>query len=114
MVKLFGKKNDSDKDEEYYLDHVPGMTIRYSFEDVQVMTNNFNKNLGGGGFGTIFEGNLLDGTKVAVKRLDSFGQLKKSFLAEVETIGSIHHFNLVRLIGFCAEKSQTSCLRVYV
>ena len=29
----------------------------------------------------------------------------REFLAEVETIGSLHHFNLVRLVGFCAEKS---------
>jgi len=39
-----------------------------------------------------------------VKRFDGFSQIKKSFLAEVKTIGSVHHFNLVRLIGFCAEK----------
>ncbi|THG03253.1 hypothetical protein TEA_009067 [Camellia sinensis var. sinensis] len=39
------------------------------------------------------------------------GQAMREFLAEVETIGSIHHFNLVRLIGFSAEKS--SCLLVY-
>ena len=41
-----------------------------------------------------------------MKRFDGLNQIKKSFLAEVETIGSIHHFNLVRLIGFCAEKSH--------
>ncbi|KAJ6925491.1 hypothetical protein NC651_010008 [Populus alba x Populus x berolinensis] len=29
-----------------------------------------------------------------------------AFLAEAEAIGSLHHFNLVRLIGFCAEKSS--------
>uniref|UniRef100_A0A6N2KI48 non-specific serine/threonine protein kinase n=1 Tax=Salix viminalis TaxID=40686 RepID=A0A6N2KI48_SALVM len=44
-------------------------------------------------------------TAIAVKRLDNLSQGKREFLAEVETIGSVHHFNLVRLIGFCAEKS---------
>ena len=100
----FWKKENADEAEEYYLDHIPGMPTRYSYDDLQAITENFNKELGGGGFGTVFEGTLPDGTKVAVKRLDGFSQIKKSFLAEVETIGSIHHINLVRLIGFCAEK----------
>jgi hypothetical protein len=104
FVFLFWKKENVDEGEEYYLDHVPGMPTRYSYDDLQAMTENFNKELGAGGFGTVFEGTLIDGTKVAVKRLDGLSQIKKSFLAEVETIGSIHHFNLVRLIGFCAEK----------
>nr|POE83602.1 g-type lectin s-receptor-like serine/threonine-protein kinase sd2-5 [Quercus suber] len=101
---LFWKKENVDEAEEYYLDHIPGMPTRYSYDDLQAITENFNKELGVGGFGTVFEGTLPNGTKVAVKRLDGFSQIKKSFLAEVETIGSIHHINLVRLIGFCAEK----------
>jgi hypothetical protein len=104
MVFLFWKKENVDEAEEYYLDHVPGMPTRYSYDDLQAMTKNFSKELGRGGFGTVFEGTITDGTKVAVKRLDGFNQITKSFLAEVETIGSLHHFNLVRLIGFCAEK----------
>ncbi|XP_050240798.1 G-type lectin S-receptor-like serine/threonine-protein kinase SD2-5 [Quercus robur] len=75
-----------------------------AYDDLRVITDNFNKELGRGGFGTIFEGILVDGTKVAVKCLDGFSQIKKSFLAKVKTIGNTHHFNLVRLIGFCIEK----------
>ena len=108
------KKESADEVEEYYLDHVPGMPTRYSYDDLQAITENFSKELGEGGFGTVFEGTLIDGTKVAVKRLDGFGQIKKSFLAEVETIGSIHHFNLVRLIGFCAEKSHRLLVYEYM
>ncbi|KAL4654938.1 hypothetical protein ACB092_01G415700, partial [Castanea dentata] len=104
FVFLIWKKRSADEGDEYYLDHIPGMSTRYSYDDLQSITANFNKELGAGGFGTVFEGTLIDGTKVAVKRLDGLNQIKRSFLAEVETIGSIHHFNLVRLIGFCAEK----------
>ncbi|KAM3761659.1 hypothetical protein ACB098_01G284900 [Castanea mollissima] len=89
---------------EYSLDLVAGMPTRYSYADLQAITKQFNKELGHGGFGTVFKGTLFDGTTVAVKRLDGFSQIKKSFLAEVKTIGSVHHFNLVRLVGFCAEK----------
>ncbi|XP_050271375.1 G-type lectin S-receptor-like serine/threonine-protein kinase SD2-5 isoform X2 [Quercus robur] len=91
-----------------------GMPTRYSYDDLRTITKNFSKELGGGGFGTVFEGTLIDSTKVAVKRLDGFSQIKKSFLAEVETIGNTHHFNLVRLIGFCAEKFQRLLVYEYM
>ncbi|XP_050271374.1 G-type lectin S-receptor-like serine/threonine-protein kinase SD2-5 isoform X1 [Quercus robur] len=107
-------KENADEAEEYYLDHVPGMPTRYSYDDLRTITKNFSKELGGGGFGTVFEGTLIDSTKVAVKRLDGFSQIKKSFLAEVETIGNTHHFNLVRLIGFCAEKFQRLLVYEYM
>lgn len=92
--------------EEDYLDQVPGMPTRFSYDELKYATHNFSKKLGEGGFGSIFEGTLDDGTKVAVKNLRGFVQTKNSFLAEVETIGKIHHVNLVRLLGFCAEKSH--------
>ncbi|OWM78749.1 hypothetical protein CDL15_Pgr002920 [Punica granatum] len=98
------KTRKVDDEEEIYLDQVPGMPTRFSYEILQATTENFSKKLGAGGFGSVFEGTLIDGTKIAVKQLEGLGQIKKSFLAEVETIGSIHHVNLVRLVGFCAEK----------
>ncbi|KAJ0866150.1 putative protein kinase RLK-Pelle-SD-2b family [Helianthus annuus] len=58
------------------------------------------------GYGAVFEGTLEDDSKIAVKCLEGLGQVNKSFLAEVQTIGSIHHVNLVRLRGFSAWKSQ--------
>ncbi|KAL8506343.1 hypothetical protein ACS0TY_017280 [Phlomoides rotata] len=92
--------------DEDYLDHVAGMPNRFSFRELENATDNFKKKLGEGGFGSVFEGSFDDGTRIAVKRLHGAGHIKKSFLAEVESIGSTHHINLVRLIGFCAEKSH--------
>ncbi|KAJ0669741.1 putative protein kinase RLK-Pelle-SD-2b family [Helianthus annuus] len=92
--------------EEQYLDAVPGMPTRFTYEELKTATENFTKKLGQGGFGSVFEGTLEDDSKIAVKCLDGLGQVNKSFLAEVESIGSIHHMNLVRLRGFCASKSQ--------
>ncbi|KAF9621823.1 hypothetical protein IFM89_028411 [Coptis chinensis] len=76
-------------DEEDYLDHVPGMPKRFTYEELRAATENFVTKLGQGGFGSVFEGTLIDGTKVAVKCIDGVGQVKKSFLAEVQTIGGI-------------------------
>ena len=50
------------------------------------------------------KGLYLTAQKVAVKHVDGFSQIKKLFLVEVETISSIHHINLVRLIGFFVKK----------
>ncbi|KAL4653588.1 hypothetical protein ACB092_01G315000 [Castanea dentata] len=79
FVFLIWKKRSADEGDEYYLDHIPGMSTRYSYDDLQSITANFNKELGAGGFGTVFEGTLIDGTKVAVKRLDGLNQIKRSF-----------------------------------
>ncbi|XP_057985675.1 G-type lectin S-receptor-like serine/threonine-protein kinase SD2-5 isoform X2 [Hevea brasiliensis] len=99
-------ENNVDRDWENSLLQVTNLPKRFTYQDLKSATENFNKKLGGGGFGSVFEGSLSDGTKVAVKRLDRFGQGRKEFLAEVKTIGSIHHVNLVRLVGFCAENSH--------
>ncbi|KAJ6978523.1 PR5-like receptor kinase [Populus alba] len=99
-----------EKNEDLEADHdirqVPGTPVRFSYEDLRVATHDFSDTLGKGGSGSVFKGVLPDGTHVAVKKLDKLGQDMSSFLLEVEAIGSINHFNLVRLIGFCAEKSS--------
>ncbi|ESR61276.1 hypothetical protein CICLE_v10014371mg [Citrus x clementina] len=69
LIFFFGKKKGADEIEEDCLDQVPGLPKRFSFEELKVMTDNFRKILGKGGFGSVFEGAQTDGTKVAVKRL---------------------------------------------
>ncbi|KAF8413696.1 hypothetical protein HHK36_001688 [Tetracentron sinense] len=108
------KKRYVKEEEEDYLDEVPGMPTRFSYEDLKGATENFTRKLGEGGFGSVFEGTLNNGIKIAVKHLNGLRQVKKSFLAEVETIGSIHHVNLIRLIGFCAEKSHKLLVYEYM
>ncbi|RVW28209.1 G-type lectin S-receptor-like serine/threonine-protein kinase SD2-5 [Vitis vinifera] len=90
FIFLFWKRRDSKEAEEDHLDCIPGMPTRFSFEDLKAITENFSCKLGEGGFGSVFQGTLSNGIKVAVKNLEGLGQVKKSFLAEVETIGSVH------------------------
>uniref|UniRef100_A0A7N0T362 non-specific serine/threonine protein kinase n=1 Tax=Kalanchoe fedtschenkoi TaxID=63787 RepID=A0A7N0T362_KALFE len=108
------RKDDGDEDEEEYLDQVPGMPTRFSYEELRIATEDFSRKLGEGGFGSVFEGKLGDGSEIAVKLLDGVGQIRNSFLAEVETIGSVHHVNLVKLVGFCAEKSHRALVYEYM
>ncbi|GKV52691.1 hypothetical protein SLEP1_g59262, partial [Rubroshorea leprosula] len=109
------KRSKDPKDvEEDYLGHISGTPARFSYEQLKIATNNFSNKLGEGGFGCVFQGTLPCGAQIAVKCLDGFGPVKRSFIAEVETIGSIHHFNLVRLVGFCAEKSRMLLVYEYM
>ncbi|MBA0774344.1 hypothetical protein Gotri_009561 [Gossypium trilobum] len=88
----------------------------FSYSDLKTAAKNFRSEtlLGEGGFGCVFKGwldeNTLAPTKpgtgivVAIKRLaaESF-QGHKEWLAEVNYLGQLHHENLVKLIGYCAE-----------
>ncbi|XP_076905028.1 G-type lectin S-receptor-like serine/threonine-protein kinase SD2-5 [Bidens hawaiensis] len=100
--------------EEEPISELPGMPSRFPYEELKTATENFNKKLGEGGFGAVFEGTLEDGSKIAVKCLEGLGPVNKSFIAEVRSIGSIHHVNLVRLRGFCAWKSQRFLVYEYM
>ncbi|KAF3443990.1 hypothetical protein FNV43_RR13680 [Rhamnella rubrinervis] len=104
-LAMLKKKKKKLEDGEKDIKQVPGMPMCFSYNDLEVATENFKEKLGTGGFGSVFKGVLADGTRIAVKRLDKMSQGMREFLAEVETIGSLHHFNLVKLVGFCAEKS---------
>ncbi|XP_044471422.1 G-type lectin S-receptor-like serine/threonine-protein kinase SD2-5 [Mangifera indica] len=90
-------------DEDNFLETLSGMPVRFSYRDLQNATNNFSVKPGLGGFGSVYQGVLPDGTRLAVKKLEGIGQGKKEFRAEVSIIGSIHHLHLVKLKGFCAE-----------
>jgi len=57
---------------------------RFTYEDLEMITNNFQRVIGRGGFGYVYEGFLEDGTQVAVKiRSQSSNQGAKEFLTEV-------------------------------
>ncbi|XP_022682072.1 zeamatin [Setaria italica] len=101
--KLRKQRHQEMQEEDEEFGELPGMPTRFTFQQLQEATDQFKCKLGEGGFGSVFEGQYGE-ERIAVKRLDRAGQGKREFLAEVQTIGSIHHIHLVRLIGFCAEK----------
>ncbi|KAI8564936.1 hypothetical protein RHMOL_Rhmol03G0222100 [Rhododendron molle] len=86
---------------------VSGAPVNFSFRDLQCRTNNFSHLLGTGGFGHVYKGSLGDSSFIAVKKLDRvLPHGEKEFITEVNTIGSMHHMNLVRLCGYCSEGSH--------
>ncbi|KAL1549737.1 hypothetical protein AAHA92_17802 [Salvia divinorum] len=70
------------------------------------MTRGFQDKLGEGGFGSVYKGKLQSGFHVAVKLLGKSGGSGQDFMNEIATIGSIHHVNVVKLVGYCAQGSK--------
>ncbi|XBI15436.1 hypothetical protein VPH35_057854 [Triticum aestivum] len=105
------RQNEMEEEEEF--GELQGTPMRFTFQQLKAATEQFADKLGEGGFGSVFKGQFGD-QRIAVKRLDRTGQGKSEFSAEVQTIGSIHHIHLVRLIGFCAEKSHRLLVYEYM
>ncbi|XP_065859916.1 G-type lectin S-receptor-like serine/threonine-protein kinase At5g24080 [Euphorbia lathyris] len=81
-----------------------GGPVSFSYRSLQIRTSNFSELLGTGGFGSVYKGSLADGSLIAVKKLDKvLPHGEKEFITEVNTIGSMHHMNLVRLCGYCSQ-----------
>eukprot|EP00262_Sarcandra_glabra_P000444 TRINITY_DN10521_c0_g1_i1.p1 TRINITY_DN10521_c0_g1~~TRINITY_DN10521_c0_g1_i1.p1 ORF type:complete len:359 (+),score=51.28 TRINITY_DN10521_c0_g1_i1:148-1077(+) len=87
----------------------------YTYDEIKRMTNNFDKNIGQGGFGRVYEGYLEDHTAVAVKvRSDNSRQGPKEFHTEVQLLMKARHRNLVSLIGFCNEETHIALVYEYM
>ncbi|XP_010510553.1 PREDICTED: probable leucine-rich repeat receptor-like protein kinase At2g28990 isoform X2 [Camelina sativa] len=89
--------------------------IRFTYFEVQEMTNNFKRVLGEGGFGVVYHGCVNDTQQVAVKLLSpSSSQGYKHFKAEVELLMRVHHINLVSLVGYCDEGDHLALIYEYM
>ncbi|KAL3631742.1 hypothetical protein CASFOL_024726 [Castilleja foliolosa] len=81
----------------------------FSLKELQLATNNFNydNKLGEGAFGSVYWGQLWDGSHIAVKRLKSWSnKAEVEFSAEVEILAHVRHKNLLTLRGYCAEGQE--------
>uniref|UniRef100_A0A8R7K349 Protein kinase domain-containing protein n=1 Tax=Triticum urartu TaxID=4572 RepID=A0A8R7K349_TRIUA len=88
---------------------------RFTYEELKMITNNFERVLGRGGFGYVYDGFIEDGTQVAVKlRSHSSSQGVKEFLAEARILTRIHHKNLVTMIGYCKDGEYLALVYGYM
>ena len=89
--------------EKFLEDYKALKPSRYSYNDIKKLTNHFKDKLGQGGYGTVYKGKLSNEVLVAIKILNDSKGNGEEFINEVGTIGRIHHVNVVRLVGFCAD-----------
>ncbi|XP_027349550.1 LEAF RUST 10 DISEASE-RESISTANCE LOCUS RECEPTOR-LIKE PROTEIN KINASE-like 1.4 [Abrus precatorius] len=87
----------------------------FTYDELEEATKNFHpsRELGEGGFGAVYKGELQDGRVVAVKRLyESNFKRVEQFMNEVEILARLRHKNLVTLFG-CTSRRSRELLLVY-
>ncbi|XP_045807567.1 LEAF RUST 10 DISEASE-RESISTANCE LOCUS RECEPTOR-LIKE PROTEIN KINASE-like 1.1 isoform X2 [Trifolium pratense] len=108
-VPEFYSKKYTESDSVYH-----GVPV-FSFKDLEVATKKFDssRELGEGGFGTVYYGKLKDGREVAVKRLyqHNFKRVEQ-FMNEIKILTRLRHRNLVSLYG-CTSHQSHELLLVY-
>ncbi|KAL6335179.1 hypothetical protein AAG906_029407 [Vitis piasezkii] len=87
---------------------------QFTYSEVITITNNFEKEVGKGGFGTVYHGHL-DDTQVAVKMFSpSSIQGYKQFQAEAKLLMRVHHRNITSLFGYCKEGNNMGLIYEYM
>ncbi|KAL6199563.1 hypothetical protein ACLB2K_029347 [Fragaria x ananassa] len=90
-----------------------------SVQVLRKVTNNFapENELGHGGFGTVYKGELEDGTILAVKRMEGGVISSKGldeFQAEIAVLSKVRHRHLVSLLGYSVEGSERLLVYEYM
>ncbi|KAI3719869.1 hypothetical protein L6452_20774 [Arctium lappa] len=90
-----------------------------SIQVLRNVTNNFSPDnvLGRGGFGTVYKGELHDGTKIAVKRMESGVMSEKGldeFKSEISVLTKVRHRHLVALLGYCLDGNERLLVYEYM
>jgi serine/threonine protein kinase len=89
----------------------------FSLKELHAATNSFNydNKLGEGRFGSVYWGQLWDGSQIAVKRLKEWSNREEiDFAVEVEILARIRHKNLLSVRGYCAEGQERLLVYEYM
>ncbi|XP_071706115.1 G-type lectin S-receptor-like serine/threonine-protein kinase At4g27290 [Rutidosis leptorrhynchoides] len=104
-LKEFGSQED-DSDCHFFV-----------LDEIIAATNNFScsNEIGVGGFGRVYKGELARGEEVAVKRLaEGSWQGVREFKNEVTLIAKLQHRNLVKLFGYCVDGNERILVYEYL
>ncbi|KAI3763349.1 hypothetical protein L1987_53803 [Smallanthus sonchifolius] len=83
---------------------------QFTFSEVVAVTNNFQNEIGSGGFGKVYQGSV-ENKQVAVKMLSkSSSQGYKEFQAEVKLLLKLHHKNITSLVGYCDDSNHKAII----
>ncbi|CAL5342903.1 unnamed protein product [Camellia sinensis] len=108
------KKEDQMKIERFLEDYRALKPTRYTYAEIKKITDNFKEKLGQGGYGTVYKGKFANDVHIAAKILNNVKGNGDDFINEVETIGRIHHVNVVRLVGYCADGFKRALVYEYL
>ncbi|KAL1535104.1 protein kinase STUNTED-like [Salvia divinorum] len=115
-VVLYSVDNNSDLySSKIFSEGLNALTEKYSatcplfsYQELLLATNNFipENLIGNGGSSQVYRGCLPGGQEIAVKILKPTEDVLKQFVSEIEIISSLHHKNIISLVGFCFEEDK--------
>ncbi|EEF48969.1 receptor serine/threonine kinase, putative [Ricinus communis] len=108
------EKENQRRIEKFLGDYKALKPARYLYSDIKRITNHFKDKLGQGAYGSVFKGSLSSEIFVAVKVLNNSAGDGTEFINEVGTMGKIHHVNVVRLVGYCADGFRRALVYEYL
>ncbi|KAL5124723.1 Receptor-like kinase TMK2 [Glycine soja] len=90
-----------------------------SVQVLRNVTKNFAREneVGRGGFGVVYKGELEDGTKIAVKRMESGVITSKAldeFQSEIAVLSKVRHRHLLSLLGYSVEGKERILVYEYM
>ncbi|RLN27474.1 hypothetical protein C2845_PM05G22500 [Panicum miliaceum] len=85
----------------------------FSYRELSKATEKFTHELGWGGTGVAYKGTLDDDRMVVVKKLGNIRHSREGFHDELHVIARINHMNLVRIYGYCSERSHRMLVLEY-
>ncbi|KAG5556442.1 hypothetical protein RHGRI_006890 [Rhododendron griersonianum] len=111
-----GSRNSSGIGESHVIE---AGNLIISVQVLRKVTNNFapENELGRGGFGVVYKGELDDGTKIAVKRMESGVINSKAldeFQSEIAVLSKVRHRHLVSLLGYSIEGKERLLVYEYM
>ncbi|KAJ4888465.1 Leucine-rich repeat protein kinase family protein [Raphanus sativus] len=112
-----GSSNSQTPNSEIHVVESGNLVI--SIQVLRSVTNNFSEEniLGKGGFGTVYRGELHDGTKIAVKRMEPSAVSDKGleeFKSEITVLTKMRHRHLVALLGYCLDGNEKLLVYEYM
>lgn len=77
--------------------------VKIRLSDLMDATNGFSKDniVSSGRSGVVYRGDFPDGSVMAIKRLQGPTRTERQFRGEMDSLGQIHHRNLVPVLGYC-------------
>ncbi|XAR69823.1 Non-specific serine/threonine protein kinase [Bertholletia excelsa] len=111
-----GSRNHSGMGESHVIE---SGNLIISVQVLRKVTKNFSPEnvLGRGGFGVVYKGELDDGTKIAVKRMEAGVICSKAldeFQSEIAVLSKVRHRHLVSLLGYSVEGNERILVYEYM
>ncbi|KAE8663290.1 putative receptor-like protein kinase [Hibiscus syriacus] len=90
-----------------------GFIRKFRWEEIEVVTNDFSRVIGRGGFSNVYLANL-SGSQGAVKIHAGSYRLNQVFRQELDILLRLRHDNIVKLLGYCDDLDEGAMVFEYV